>query len=290
MSENKSQNKIWTKVEYNIPFKANSIKFHKKNVKTNQIGKEKTLEQEHNSNKIEENSPPKTLFIKKKRGRRLKQLNNVMISGTHDRFSDDNLRRKVKTHFHNYIIALLNSKFVVLSPKDKYLKFGKIKSNITQNITVEYNQTLFHTLIKDIIVEVSNKYQNKDINLQCLNYAIEHKEENDILINYLNLNYKDMYLNFYLKSTKKDFVGAEINESYEAHKENLRKFGEEYLENYIKNAENLIEFYKNCKKRKSRKKKDEESLNAPPLCFEISSPYYKEISYSNYYFYLSYLN
>ena len=247
-SNNKNKNKIYTQLEYNIPFKGNIIKFHKKKVKVNQIDKEKTLTQAHNSVKKEKIPTPKALFINKKRGRRLKKLNHITISGTHDRFSDDNLKRKVKTHFHYYIIALLNSKFVVLSEKDKTLKFGKIKSNITQNITVEYNQILFNRLIKDVIVEVSNKYQNQNINLECINYAMEHPKENDKLIKYLNLKYKDMYLNYYLKSTKKDFEGAEIDESFEAHKEKLRKFGEEYLENYIKNAENLIEFYKNCKK------------------------------------------
>ena len=75
------------------------------------------------------------------------------------------------------------------------------------------------------------------------------------------MTYKDMYLNYYLKSTKKDFAKSEVDESYEYHKEKLKKFGDKYLENYIKNAEGLIEFYNKCKKRKSRKKDESQPNN-----------------------------
>ena len=81
------------------------------------------------------------------------------------------------------------------------------------------------------------------------------------------MTYKDMYLNYYLKSTISNYNG-EPNESYEFHKEKLRnKFGEEYLKKYIKNAENLISFYNNCKIRK--KKKNDENLLKVPLMIEL---------------------
>ena len=264
MTENQNLNNIWSTIENTQPQKSYKKKFCKKTVKISQIDKEKTITQGQNA--INEKShSSKKLFINKKRGRRLKELNHISIAGTHDRFSDDNLKRKVKTHFHNYIIALLNTKFVVPTPNDKQLKFGKMKSSITQNITVEYNQHLFNRQIKDIIKEVSNKYQNKNINLDCINYAMSHPKENQELIKYLNMTYKDMYLNYYLKSTKKDFGNGDIDESYEVHKEKLQKFGEKYLENYEKNAEKLIDFYKACKKRKSRKKKEDQNLNGSSI-------------------------
>ena len=166
------------------------------------------------------------------------------------------------------------------TPNNKTIKFGKIKSNITQNITVDYNQMLFNKPIKEIIVEVSNKYQNKNINLECLAYVMKHQKENKDLIFYLNMPYKDMYLNYYLKSTKQDFAKSEVDESYEAHLTKLKEFGEEYLYNYKKNAENLIDFYRTCKKRKPRKTNEEKSIINPYSSYDISNLNYNNNSYN----------
>lgn len=255
MTEN--QNNIWNKIEV-LPKTKKVKKFYKKCIKIKQIEKDKILPNgTNNVIPYETTKKTKTMFINKKRGRISKSVNEVSREGIHDRFSDDNLKRKVKTHFHNYIIALLNSKLVI-KPTDKLIKFGKMKSNITQNITVEYNQKLFNKKIKEIITEVSNKYQNKFINSECINYVMRNPKENEAVIKYLEMTYKDMYLNYYLKSTKKDFPRFDVDESYEAHKEKLKQFGDKYLLNYIKNAEGLIEFYNKCKKRRSRKKPDSE--------------------------------
>lgn len=202
----------------------------------------------------------KTKLLKKKRGRKkLNDSDNSILISKHDRNSDDNLKRKVKTHFHNYIIALLNSK-LKLEPGKEKLKFVKINSEITQNITIEYNQNLFKKRIKDIIVQTSEKYQNKNINRECINYIMSTESINLEVINLLNKTYEDMYLNYYLKSTKDSF-DSQPNESYESHKEKLKQFGNEYLNRYIKNAENLLNFYATAKKRKSKKREKENNLS-----------------------------
>ena len=278
MTENHKN--IWSKIEVSLPTKKKVKKFFKKSISIKEIDKEKTLTKGNNINKVESSHIPKKIFINKKRGRKLKKSKEISREGTHDRFSDDNLKRKVKTHFHNYIIALLNSKLVVDTPNNKTIKFGKIKSNITQNITVDYNQMLFNKPIKEIIVEVSNKYQNKNINLECLAYVMKHQKENKDLIFYLNMPYKDMYLNYYLKSTKEDFAKSEVDESYEAHLTKLKEFGEEYLYNYKKNAENLIDFYRTCKKRKPRKTNEEKSIINPYSSYDISNLNYNNNSYN----------
>ena len=280
MKEN--QKNIWSKTEVSMPVKKKVKKFFKKIISIKEIDKEKTFTKENNMNEVESSYIPKKLFINKKRGRRLKKSKEINREGTHDRFSDNNLKRKVKTHFHNYIIALLNSKLVVDTPNNKTIKFGKIKSNITQNITVDYNQMLFNKPIKDIILEVSNKYQNKNINLDCIAYVKEHQKENQELIFYLNMPYKELYLNYYLKSTKQDFAKSEIDESYETHLDKLKEFGEKYLYNYKKNAENLIDFYKTCKKRKSRKTNEEKSIIDPYSIFNISTLNKNKNSYNEY--------
>ena len=156
---------------------------------------------------------------------------------------------------------MINSKLIINNANQK-LRFAKIKSSITKNITVEYNQKLFDKKIKEIIIEVSQKYQNQLINKDLIDYVKMNEKDNKELIDILNMTYKDLYLNYYLKSTKKDFDKANVDESYEAHLKKLKKYGEKYLENYKKNAEGLIEFYYKVKKRKSRKKiMDETSYN-----------------------------
>ena len=255
MTENKVN--IWNKIENNFQIKRTTKKFYRKRVKIKQVGKENNYLPKK-PQKIEPIpiSYSKKLFINKKRGRKLKKNNEEISEGTHSRFSDDNLKRKIKTHFHNYIIALLNSKLNIDLPNNKNLKFGKMSSLITQNITVEYNQNLFNKKIKDIIRDVSNKYQDKEINIKCLNYAMNNPESNRELIKYLNMTYKEMYLNYYLKSVKSDFKNAEIDESYEKHIEKLQNFGEKYIKNYEKNAKSLIDFYNKCKKRSRPNKKE----------------------------------
>lgn len=244
-----NQNIIWKNIQnHNRRVKK---KFFKRKIKINEV--EKTLFKNSKSQQ-------QINFLKKKRGRKkIDDSDNNILIVKHDRNSDDNLKRKVKTHFHNYIIALLNSK-LQLEPGKEKLKFVKINSEITQDITIEYNQKLFKKAIKDIIVQTSEKYQNKDINRECINYIMNTKSINYEIINLLNMTYEDMYLNYYLKSTKDSF-DFEPNESYESHKEKLKKFGNEYLKGYIKNAENLINFYATSKKRQSKKRKNEENEN-----------------------------
>ena len=256
-----NQSNIWNKINANQTDKKIK-KFYKKSIKIKQVEKENILTQENNINNNYNTSKSKEIFINKKRGRKSKNINDVIRgTGTHDRFSDDNLKRKVKTHFHNYIIAILNRNLNIRNGNDKLLKFGKMKSSITQNITVEYNLNLFNKQIKDIITDVSEKYQNQLINSEIIDYVMKNPMDNIVVINLLNMTYKDMYLNYYLKSTKKDFGNDQIDESYEAHKEKLKKFGDKYLQNYIKNAEGLIEFYHKCKKRNRKKKKSEQNNN-----------------------------
>ena len=264
MTEN--LNNIWKNMDY-IPQKSTKKNFFKKRIKMIKHVEKEINKENFDENDLNMKNSKNVHFLNKKRGRKLKHLTGINNKEkAHDRNSDDNLKRKVKTHFHNYIIEFLNSKMKEQIGK-KNLKFVKIKSSITQNITVEFNQKLFNKKIKDILRDVSKKYQNKNINSECINYIMENKQLNSSLVDLLNITYKDMYLNYYLKSTKSDF-DSEPNESYEFHKEKLRnKFGEEYLKKYIKNAENLISFYNNCKIRK--KKKNNENLLKVPLIKEL---------------------
>ena len=202
-----------------------------------------------NSTKTSGNLHQTKHLLKNKRGRKTYKTDYKV----HDRDSPDNVKRKVKTHFHNFIIALLNMKMGLYLQKE--IKFGKIASKITQDLSVEFNQKLFKKKIKDIIVVMSNKYSNKNRNQNILNELMKIIDKNSELFLILNLNYEEIFLNYYLKSNKETFKGEEEDESYEAHIKKLReKYGNEYANNFKNTAESLIKFFYKCKKRNTKKK------------------------------------
>lgn len=134
------------------------------------------------------------------------------------------------------------------------LKFGKISSDITKDITIDFNQKLFDKKIKDIVSNVSDKYQNKNKNKFILYLVMNKSNQNSEIMKILNLSYKDMYINYYLKSTKQLFEGQYFDESYEEHLIKLeKKFGIKYALDYKRNAESFISFFYICQKRVRKK-------------------------------------
>ena len=221
-------------------------------------------------NEIQEINHDSSKFIFKKKGRKNRiSIHSDKFGLTHDKYSDDNIKRKVKTHYHNFIIALLNMKAGEVL--DKNNKFGKISFEITQNITVDFNQKLFAQKIMDIIVRVSEKYHNQNKNRLALNLVIKNFDENSEIIQILNMTYKDLYLNYYLKSTKKLFEGEQEDESYEEHLIRLaKKFGSIYALEYRRNAESLITFFYICKKRNRKNKSSQDNKSVSSLTFHNS--------------------
>ena len=204
-------------------------------------------------------------FITIKKGRKfksfdgeLKNKNNYNVKRVHNKFSNDNVRRRIKALFNNYIIKLLNCLFKKRFKRIR-MKFVKINSRITKNISIEYNRNLLDQKIKDIIIDISKKYQNKDNNLKLIKF-IETQQNTEEIQNIFNMTYKDLYTDYYLKSTKND----NQDNSYEAHKEKLLgKYGKEYLDKYIQNSENFVEFFMNGKIRKNKKTYEILTVNIP---------------------------
>ena len=214
-------------------------------------------------NEPEENK--ELCYISKKRGRKNKDFdkddknkNKIQLERKiHNKFSNDNVKRRLKALFHNYIINLLNN-LMKQKLKVNKIKFVKISSKITKEIGIEYNRKLLGKQIKDIIINVSDKYQNKDNNKECIEY-IKKQKDNEEIIQILNMTYRDLYSNYYLKSIKNDMSDSN---SYEEHKENLLKeYGKEYLNIFIENAEKFVDFFTYGKNRKSRKKKETEIIS-----------------------------
>ena len=197
-------------------------------------------------------------FLTKKRGRKNKFMDITELDNeknVHGRLSDDNIKRRIKGLYNNYIICLLNE-LVKKRFKRYKLKFVKMNIKLTKDIGIEYNKNLLEKKIKDIIIDVSNKYNNKDNNKDCIKY-IKSQNDTEEIMNILNMTYKDLYINYYLKSTEEEY-------SYLSNKEKLLEiYGKEYLDKFIQNAENFINFFYSGKNRKQRKQKEVEEINIP---------------------------
>ena len=197
-------------------------------------------------------------FITKKRGRinkviGSKNLININNRKVHNKFRDDNIKRRLKGLYNGYIIHFLN-KLLKKRFKRYKIKFSKMNIRYTKDIGIEFNNNLLETRIKDIIIDVSEKFSDKENNKNCIKFI---QTQNDIeeIMQILNMTYKDFFINYYLKSNEQD-------DSYEAHKEKILEiYGKEYLEKFIKNAETFVEFFKSTKKRKSRKQKEKKINN-----------------------------
>lgn len=202
---------------------------------------------------------------KRKKGRRKLRPGQDYELALHTKDNDDNIKRKVKTHFHNFIVAYLNMIIKQTLKTKRQYKFKKMCSKITQDVTISYNKKLMDTPVKDILVQVSNKFKDKDINLYYIEkiFAIKSNNlyENDSIDNLkqiLNTSYKDMMNDFYLKSTKKLFENEKIDESFEKHIENLiNKYGYNYAMKFKQNAENFVNFYISSKQRNHKGNKED---------------------------------
>ena len=199
-------------------------------------------------------------FLTKKKGRKkksqeIKQEEENKEKIVHSKFSNDNIKRRIKGLFNNYIINLLNDLIKKKFRKTK-IKFVKMDIKNTKDIGIEFNRNLLSKPIKEIIIDVSNKYQDLNNNKNCIKFIKEQKD-NEEIINLLNMSYKDIYSNYYL-------VSKDSENSFEAHKEKvLETCGKEYLEKFVNNAENFIDFFMNGKNRKARKQKEIEAINIP---------------------------
>ena len=199
-------------------------------------------------------------FLTKKKGRKKKSQEIIPEEENkekivHSKFSNDNIKRRIKGLFNNYIINLLNDLIKKKFRKTK-IKFVKMDIKNTKDIGIEFNRNLLSKPIKEIIIDVSNKYQDLNNNKNCIKFIKEQKN-NEEIINLLNMSYKDIYSNYYL-------VSKDSENSFEAHKEKvLETCGKEYLEKFVNNAEGFIDFFMNGKNRKARKQNEIEAINIP---------------------------
>jgi len=187
---------------------------------------------------------------KNKCGRKEK---NSLIKGNHNKYSEDNIIRKIKSNFFKYINEQLNKK---VKNKNKFLK---LDSKISENLKRDYNISLMNQKIKDIYLnaKISSKYRtqqsiNYDLNIKLIEEIYNGIEEMDA-INTLELTYLDLFEEY--RNTYLDKVLNHIRDEEEKKNES-----EKDINAYIEKIKNLClnyeEWFKN-KKGRNRTKNNE---------------------------------
>ena len=76
----------------------------------------------------------------------------------------------------------------------------KTNKRINEDLGIEYNRNLLNKPVRDIIINISSRYSNRDNNKDCIK-LIEEQKNNEKIINILNMTYKELY-NYYLKKLR----------------------------------------------------------------------------------------
>ena len=207
------------------------------------------------NNDIKNNKKLFTISTKPLLGRKKKFEKN---KGKHNKFSDDNLRKKVKHLVIRSVMNYINKK-IESSYNDKInnkiiqIKFLTLNKKQKSNSDVDYNKDFLNKKIGDILSDkISKKYTN-------------HKEDhNKTLVNYLS-NEKDIYKYIFFNNIfnltflqclkhyngEKPIMELKGAKSFIEDKNTLEE-DDNYisvLENYIKNYEEII-LNKNARKKR----------------------------------------
>ena len=138
----------------------------------------------------------------KKYGRR-KKGEIILKKPNHSKYSFDNIMRKIKVYYHNYIINFINDYIKKIYHNFQRFRLRKISGKVTQNVTRKYNQYIAQRTLKEFLGnEISKKYKyDKDKNQQNIDKLYGLKKEFEEI---LNCSYIHFYTNFFLNRNKEE--------------------------------------------------------------------------------------
>ena len=229
---------------------------------------------EHSNNNNEaknKNNEKFNIKLSAKRGRKKKRdITNVNGDNmekekkAHNKYSDDNMRKKCKNIILKYAIIFINSKIKEIYKGDigngslkKQLKI--LKQNNKIKSTVEIDKIFLEKLLKDILSEdISNRFNNlsSDHNKIMIESLINDKDEekNKYFNSLFNLTFLNCLNFFNGKVFIKELDGFM---TFESIKDSiLKKQGKAYvelLEYYLNNFKEIINKKKKKKKNKEKK-------------------------------------
>jgi hypothetical protein len=182
-------------------------------------------------------------------------------SSIHTKYYFDNILRKIKVLYHQFLIHFINNCIKKQFPTMKTLSIKKLDGKRTQDITLSHNKTLLQYTLKEILLQfVSRKYTDivKHQNEKNINYIINESNE---MKRIFDMTYEMIYSELFLNENKSiiDYKYKDaLNKS-----PTLRKFvinsNERdcaYWEKVNDIARNkYISYFLNTKMRKPKKKK-----------------------------------
>jgi len=154
------------------------------------------VENNNKDTSSQSNNSQNLLSKKTGRGRQRSTINNENMK-VHDKFSTDNLLRKIQVHYISFIVSFLNEILAQLNFKQQFLKLDYV---FKKNVNLKFVESLKKKNLGEIICnKISSKYK-KDKNA---NYTIyEEVKKNEVLNNILSENYLRFFKNIYYKNNK----------------------------------------------------------------------------------------
>ena len=211
----------------------NGIKF---GINNNKNEKKYLIIEKTNDLSIElNNKENKNVFqinLRKKAGRKPK---SSVSKSLHTKFSKDNILRKVKVKFFHKLINYLNS-IIISKNNNKLKKFKPLIGKISQDNTINFNQKLLNSKLKDIfsLYEINGKFRlfGKNYNKIVVDKIYEEKIKE--LIDVLEMTFLEVFTIFRdldetekLKGLEKvDSVIREINNKEEVDQKYIKDFKE----------------------------------------------------------------
>ena len=210
-------------------------------------------------------------FNNKKIGRRKKLSQEFRLKTKNN---PDNIFRKIKVHFFNFILKFLNLSIKSYFGFQKY-QFLKLNQNIIKDSSIKFNKKLFSSNLFELnLYNISNKYANKEMfsNKILMDKLIKI---DSAFLTIFELKLTTLY-NYYISENCKkiikkliglnegiisfnEFIENEIQKN-EVNSNNIFVDNNEYIENVKNIGYNFFNFMNNIKERKIRKQKDIEKF------------------------------
>lgn len=248
--------------------KVDNDQFTSKNIsELDQIDKPKLSEKPCDEEKIGSTtlSPPKNLEVEKnpkekklmgrnKKNPETKEPIKTDNSNAHDRNSEDNKMRKLKTNIMEDILNELNE-----SLDDKTLKFKRLHPGISENLNKNFNEALMDTTINELFsnVSISKKYGtgiDPKSNQMLIDKIVDEEKETKTL-KILNMTYYEVIKKIRRKKNMKAFLAKIKNKE-------IKMKNIDNIEGYMNSLKKLLikfkKWFVDKKSRKREKKKKNE--------------------------------
>lgn len=229
----------------------NGIKF---GINNNKNEKKYLIIEKTNDLSIElNNKENKNVFqinLRKKAGRKPK---SSVSKSLHTKFSKDNILRKVKVKFFHKLINYLNS-IIISKNNNKLKKFKPLIGKISQDNTINFNQKLLNSKLKDIfsLYEINRKFRlfGKNYNKIVVDKIYEEKIKE--LIDVLEMTFLEVFTIFRDLDETEKLKGLEKVDSVIREISNKEEVDQKYIKDFKEAVMRFETFYFNKIGRKDK--------------------------------------